>query len=131
MTPARVALVGHCGPDSSYLRLAVSTAVRGAKVLSADDEKELQRLLSEGVDLLLVNRVLDYGFDQTEGVDLIRRLRADHPDVKTMLISDFPDAQVGATQAGALPGFGKREVNSPRAQKRLRDALQVETPPSA
>jgi CheY-like chemotaxis protein len=131
MTPSRVALVGHCGPDSSYLRLAVSTAVRGAKVLTADDEKELQRLLAEGVDLLLVNRVLDYGFDQTEGVDLIRRLRGDHPDLKTMLISDFPDAQAGATQAGALPGFGKREVNSPRAQKLLRDALQVETPPTA
>ena len=58
----KVALVGHCGPDSSYLRMAVSKALRDAKVVAADDDSELKQLLTDGVDLLLFNRILDYGF---------------------------------------------------------------------
>ena len=42
----KVVLVGHCGPDSSYLRIAVAKAGRDVKVLSADDSEELKRLLS-------------------------------------------------------------------------------------
>ena len=109
----KVALVGHCGPDSSYLRMVVSKAGRDIQVLSADDSDELKRLLDGGVDLLLLNRQLDYGFDEQEGVELIRTLRAKYPSVKLMLVSNFPEAQTAAVQAGALPGFGKREMTTP------------------
>ena len=54
------------------------------------------------MDLLLLNRELDYGFDEREGVALIRRLRTAYPNVKTMLVSNYPDAQQAAVQAGAL-----------------------------
>src|SRR5687768_4056570 len=77
----KVALVGHCGPDSSYLRIAVSRAAGQAKVLSADDSRSLQRVLDDGVDLLLLNRQLDFGFDEEEGVEVIRKLRAQYPQV--------------------------------------------------
>lgn len=119
----KIALVGHCGPDSSYLRMAVSKADRGTQVLMADDEQELKRALDEGVDLLLLNRVLDYGFPEQEGVDLIRRLRQNHPQVRTMLVSNYPDAQAAAVAAGALPGFGKREMGSPRVAELIKEAL--------
>ena len=121
----KVALVGHCGPDSSYLRMAVSKALRDARVLAADDDSELKKLLSDGVDLLLFNRILDYGFQSDEGVEVIRQLRSEHPDVKMMLISNYEEAQTAAVQAGALPGFGKREIGTPRVTQLLRESLGI------
>jgi DNA-binding NarL/FixJ family response regulator len=121
----KVALVGHCGPDSSYLRMAVSKALRDAKVVAADDDSELKQLLTDGVDLLLFNRILDYGFKSDEGVEVIRQLRAQHPNVKMMLVSNYEDAQDAAVQAGALPGFGKREIGTPRVTQVLREALGI------
>ena len=120
----KVALVGHCGPDSSFLRIAVSRAQRDIQVLSADDDGDLKRVLDDGVDLLLLNRQLDFGFDEQEGVALLRRIRAAYPHVKAMLVSNYPEAQAAAVAEGALPGFGKREVNSPRVAEMLRDALK-------
>jgi DNA-binding NtrC family response regulator len=122
--PKRVALVGHCGPDSSYLRMAVSSAAKDVKVLMADDNDELQRVLKEGVDLLLFNRQLDFGFDETEGVALMRQLHHRHPELKMMLVSNYPEAQAAAEKAGALPGFGKRDIGSARVKELLGEALK-------
>ncbi len=121
--PKKVALVGHCGPDSSYLRMIVAKAGRDIQVLSADDENELKQLLDRGVDLLLLNRQLDFGFDDDEGVAVIRKLRPHYPNVKMMLVSNYPDAQAAAVKAGALPGFGKREMSGPRVPELIRQAL--------
>jgi DNA-binding NarL/FixJ family response regulator len=122
----KVALIGHCGPDSSYLRMAVMAADRGIQVVSADDDESLKQLLDEGVDLLLFNRILDYGFIEQEGVSLIRKLRHHYPQVKMMLVSNYPDAQAAALAAGAAAGFGKREVGSERVRTLLREALNRE-----
>jgi len=119
----RVVLVGHCGPDASYLRMAVSRVARNMTVGMADDDGELSREIEQGADLLLLNRVLDYGFEQTEGAALIAELKAKLPDLKMMLVSNYPDAQAEAVAAGALPGFGKREIGSERVTKLLREAL--------
>ncbi len=125
-TPVKkVVLVGHCGPDSSYLRIAVAKAGRDVKVLSADDSDGLKRLLDEGVDLLLFNRQLDFGFDEHEGVALIHNLRLKYPKLKTMLVSNYPEAQDAAVRAGALPGFGKREMSTPRVPALIRSALDA------
>ena len=120
----KIALVGHCGPDSSFLRIAVSKAQREAMVLSVDDDSDLKRVLDDGVDLLLLNRQLDYGFDEREGVALLKRIRAKYPAVKAMLVSNYPDAQAAAVAEGALPGFGKREIGTPRVNELLREALK-------
>ena len=119
----KIALVGHCGPDSSFLRMAVSSADRSIQVMAADDASALDLVLEKGVDLLLFNRELPYGFDQTRGVDVIKKLRERHPGVKMMLVSNYPDAQEAAVKAGALPGFGKREIGSPRVTQVIREAL--------
>src|SRR4051812_41871848 len=119
----RVVLVGHCGPDSSYLRMAVARVQRNLIVSMADDDAELSREIGQGAELLLLNRVLDYGFEQTDGAALIAELRARFPDVKMMLVSNYPEAQAEAVAAGALPGFGKRELGSERVTKLLREAL--------
>jgi len=122
----RVALIGHCGPDSSFLRLAVQKAGRDVQVVAADDSAELQKVLEAGVDLLLFNRVLDYGFEEEEGVQVIRRLRAQHPELKMMLVSNYPESQAEAVAAGALLGFGKRDIGSAKVTDLLREALPQE-----
>ena len=122
--PKKVALVGHCGPDASYLRLAVARAVKDAQVVFADDQHTLNKLIDNGgVDLILFNRQLDYGFETDEGVELIKRLRAKAPSLKAMLVSNYPEAQQAAVQAGAVEGFGKREIGSPKVSDLLRSAL--------
>jgi CheY-like chemotaxis protein len=106
------------------LRIAVSRVGRDVQVLAADDERELGRVLSDGVDLLLFNRQLDYGFEDIEGVAVMRRLRPNYPNVKMMLVSNYAEAQAAAVANGALPGFGKREIGSPRVIEVLRAALE-------
>lgn len=123
----KIALVGHCGPDSSYLRIAASKAGKHVAVSSVGSNEDLAALLGGGVDLLLVNRQLDGDFPDGDGVELIRRLRSEHAQVRTMLISNYPDAQAAAVAAGALPGFGKRELGSARVTQLLRGALELET----
>ena len=119
----KVALVGHCGPDSSFLRMAVSSADRSVQVLMADDSSELNQVLAQGVDLILLNREMPYGFEDDQGVGLIRKLRSKHPGVRMMLVSNYPDAQAAAVAAGAVPGFGKREIGTSRVAQLLREAL--------
>lgn len=129
--PKKVVLIGHCGSDSSYLRMAITAADRNAQVLSADDEQTLQKLLEHDPALLLLNRVIDFGFPETEGVQLIARLKIDHPTLKMMLVSNYEDAQADALNAGALPGFGKRELGTPRVTQLLRDAINAPAPPAS
>ena len=124
----KVALVGHCGPDSSFLRIAVSRAERDVQVVAVDDDSDLNQLLRDGVDLLLLNRQLDYGFNEDEGVALIRKLRASYPHIKTMLVSNYADAQAAAVAEGALPGFGKRDIGTPKVAEAIRDALRSAQP---
>ena len=120
----KVALVGHCGPDSSYLRLAITRSIKDAKVLMADDDDELSKVLEGGVDLLLFNRELGYGFTETQGVKYIARLRGINGGTKMMLVSNYPEAQTAAVAAGALPGFGKRELGTPRVTELLKAAVE-------
>lgn len=118
-----IVLVGHCGPDRSYLRGSILSVDRSARIVSADDPAELNYHLANGADLLLLNRELGYDFDGIAGVDLIAQLRQTHPQVRTMLVSNYPEAQSAAVNAGALPGFGKRELGSARVKELIRHAL--------
>ncbi|HEV8605771.1 MAG TPA: hypothetical protein VGQ99_10415 [Tepidisphaeraceae bacterium] len=126
----KVVLVGHCGADSSYLRIAVSAAGPGVSVVAADDEQSLARVLEGGADLVLINRILDWGFPEEEGVELIARLRRMHPNIRTMLVSNHADAQAAAVAAGAMPGFGKREIGTPRVKAILLGALNDAASPA-
>ena len=119
----KVVLVGHCGADSSYLRIAVASAGPAISVVSVDDEEGLTAALEIGAELVLINRIIDWGFAEQEGVALISRLRRTHPNLRTMLVSNYPDAQAAAVAAGALPGFGKREIGGPKVKELLRIAL--------
>ena len=118
-----VVLVGHCGPDSSFLRMAVSSAERGITISMADDAQELKSALAGGVDLVLLNRELGWGFDQPLGVDVIKTFRSHYPNTRFMLVSNYAEAQAAAVAAGGVPGFGKREIGQPRVAQLIREAL--------
>jgi CheY-like chemotaxis protein len=115
----KIALVGHCGPDSYMLRSAVKYAVKDSEVLMITDDNALSAALSNGVGLLLVNRVLDGNFELHEGVELVRRLKSSYPDTPTMLISNYADSQKAAEEAGARPGFGKGEIGTDKMKTAL------------
>jgi len=76
-------------------------------------------------DLILFNRELGYGFDPATGVGVIGKLRQANPNLKMILVSNYPEAQRDAEAAGALPGFGKRELGSLRVLQVLREALGI------
>jgi two-component system chemotaxis response regulator CheY len=119
----KVVLVGHCGPDSSYLRLAVSRAIKDSSIVAVEDDSMLEKQIDSGIDLLLLNRQLDFGFDTEDGVKMIQQLRAKYPLLKMMLISNYPEAQAAAVAAGALPGFGKGQIGRPAVTELLQAAI--------
>lgn len=121
----RVLLIGHCSSDSGALKRVVREVDPSADVQSVHDEQSLDAALRDGVDLLLVNRVLDYGFADGSGVSMLKRVLARYPKTRGMLISNLPDAQESAVAVGALPGFGKSDLWSPHVRTLLRSALSV------
>lgn len=122
-----VYLVGHCGPDSTYLAQAVKAACADVIVSRVNDDATLQRVLTQkpGPDLLLINRQLDGLFATYEGINLIADIHQNHPAVKLMLISNYLESQMEAQAAGALPGFGKSELRTAKAKQHLTAALGV------
>ena len=56
-------------------------------------------------------------------IDIIRHLHQHFPDCKVMLVSDYDDAQQQAEKAGAIKGFGKSEMGSPKLAEHVKQAL--------
>jgi hypothetical protein len=81
------------------------------------------------VDDVAQHQQLPGGRHARGGVELIALL-APVSRARVLLISNFPEAQAAAVEAGALPGFGKAEMNSPAAQERLLGALAARQPAS-
>lgn len=117
----RVVLVGHCGVDGPRLKEAIESGASPCEVLRINTPEELESVCREGADLLLVNRE-PVGFDE-QGMDLLRDLCKRYPGQKVMLVSDYEDAQQEAVKAGALPGFGKADLGSPRLVETVKGAL--------
>jgi CheY-like chemotaxis protein len=119
----RVLNVGQCGFDHGTIANYLGRRF-GAEVERADTLEEAREALGrDRFDLMLVNRVLD--LDGSSGLDLIRELKADGGlgDVPVMLVSNYPDAQREAIGLGAIPGFGKAELDSAATRDRLRALL--------
>jgi DNA-binding NarL/FixJ family response regulator len=88
-----VVLVGQCGIDGPRLQSEISQVVG------------------------------EVGFEQRSGVQALRKVKEQHPDLKVMLVSDYPEAQQEAVQAGAIPGFGKADIGSPKVEQTICQAL--------
>ncbi len=119
-----VVLVGHCSIDKASLNGALSDALPGIEIASANDTASL-KTYAHPQALLLVNRVLDGRFDTGCGIELIEQLNSRDTPPRAMLISNYYDAQANAIAAGALPGFGKSEMHSPETAAILRASVSL------
>jgi CheY-like chemotaxis protein len=121
----RVLDVGNCGHDHGKISQMLQREF-GAEVLAADSASEtLERLAREKFDLILVNRKLDH--DYSDGLEVIKLLKS-HPDFSSlpvMMITNYPDHQQLAVEAGALYGFGKLELAKPETRERLSAVLNA------
>ena len=114
--------VGQCGVDGPRLETFLSRGLH-CRVDSADTiDDAIDKLTSQHYDLCLVNRKL--AFEGSSGVDLIAAAKDAGVATPIMLVSDREDAQEEATELGALPGFGKSQLDDPQTVQRLRDVLR-------
>ncbi len=120
----RVLNVGQCRPDQHAIR-ALLRSHFDVEVVSADLlDDALESLNRDRYDLVLINRKLDR--DGSDGLEVLRAVRRSerHGDVPVMLVSNYPEAQAAAIAAGALPGFGKSELDAPQTVEKLRQVLE-------
>jgi CheY-like chemotaxis protein len=119
----RVLSVGQCGPDNSAIR-AFLTRNFDCEVDTADATSDaLAKLKVRKYNLVLVNRKLD--IDYTDGIDVIRALKADTStaSVPVMLVTNYPEHQDDAIAAGAIRGFGKLEFGKAETRELLAAVL--------
>ncbi|MEZ6126507.1 MAG: hypothetical protein R3C49_25575 [Planctomycetaceae bacterium] len=123
MTRPTVLSIGQCRPDSAAIR-HVLTSNFDVNFETADDAVQaLHFLRTEAVALVLINRKLDV--DYSDGIDILKTMKTDPvlDQIPVMLVSNFPDWQQKAVDAGATWGFGKDSLNSPDTIDRLRGVL--------
>ena len=125
---SRVLLVGHCGVDGPRLQQEIRAFLSDGDVERINSDSDLAAACKEGADLLLINRE-PVGFEGTDGIGIVRDVCKRFPGQRAMLVSDFPDAQEEAVEAGALPGFGKRDMGSPKLKQCVTAALKEKTNP--
>lgn len=119
----RVLNVGQCDFDHGNIGRLLSEEF-GARVdRAATSDEAIRSIQGGGYSLVLVNRVFDV--DGAQGLDLIKRMRADEKlaDVPVMLVSNFADAQEAAVALGARPGFGKDALTNRQTRARLGSIL--------
>ncbi len=124
MASLHVILVGHCTPDAAMLRSAVSRVVPDVRFTSVNHERELEQHRSRGV-LWLVNRALDGRFESEDGVAIIAQAASGSHAPTCLLVSNFPEAQAAAMEAGALRGFGKSALYADATVAAIRDAASA------
>lgn len=115
----RVLAIGNCTYDHRNLAAAIGSRFDAELVAAGRPEEALEVLAAGGFDLVLVNRTI--GADDRAGIDLVRRIRSDAAlaALPVMLLSNLPDAQAEAIEAGAAPGFGKSALDAPETIERL------------
>ncbi len=120
----RVLDVGQCAADHWFICRLIRDHFDAEVIQTHHVNDTLERLRSEHFDLVLINRMLDV--DDSKGVEIIHRIKRDPDlaDVPIMLITNFPEHQRIAVEAGALEGFGKAQYDNPATRKKLREALE-------
>ena len=120
---ARVLSIGQCGFDHAGISSFLLRQF-GAEVVPAADLKHARRLLDPPPALVLVNRKLDA--DYSDGMEVIRALKEDAAtkDLPVMLVSNYPEYHQQAAALGAVPGFGKAELERSETVAKLEAYLK-------
>ena len=119
----RVLDVGNCVPDHRAVAAVIQSHFDAEVVQTHDLQDTVAMLRGEPFDLVLVNRKLDC--DYSDGLDIIKHIKQDPElgDVPVMMLTNFPQYQRLAIEAGAIEGFGKQSLHAPETVQRLRPFL--------
>ena len=119
----RILDIGSCGPDHASLSRLVGSHFDAELQQAHGLDDALEALRGGHFDLVTVNRLMDR--DGSEGLEIIKTLRADARlnDVPLMMITNYPEHQQLAVEAGAVKGFGKNSLFSPETLEVLRPFL--------
>jgi CheY-like chemotaxis protein len=125
--PSKTVLsIGQCRPDNAAITHFLTSNFH-VDVLATDlADDSLTALEGKTVDLILINRKLDA--DYSDGMEIMKLIKSNPQteQIPVMLISNFPESQEQAVEAGATYGFGKAELSSPETVERVRDALGLD-----
>ena len=119
----RVLDVGQCDIDNWQIKQLLQKNFNVEVDRAKSHSDALSAIQRQSYDLVLLNRINDS--DGSSGLDFLRQLKAGAPTsaLPVMLVSNYPDSQSEAVDAGAFPGFGKASLNAPETVDRLRQAL--------
>lgn len=123
-TPLKVLVIDDEPPIRRLLRMGLST--QGYEILEAANGKIALQLLPQKPDLI----ILDLGLPDTEGLDLLQKIRASNETVPIVVLSSRGDevTKVQALESGAddylTKPFGMEELLA-RMRAALRHRLQV------
>lgn len=121
--PKRVLDIGNCSMDHGAISGMLRKQFAAEVVQCHGPDDSLDALRHGQFDLVLVNRKLDQ--DYSDGLEIIQAIKADPQlaAVPVMLITNYAEYQEQAIAAGALPGFGKKELYAEQTQERLGKVL--------
>jgi two-component system, chemotaxis family, chemotaxis protein CheY len=119
----RVLDVGQCGPDHATIRRYLTNHFDVEVIRTHGLADTLNELKAGEFHLVLINRKLDA--DYSDGIEILRVMKADDAtsSVPVMLVTNYPEHQDAAEQAGALRGFGKLEFDRADTKERLAAVL--------
>ena len=117
----KVLNVGQCALDHSNISELLKTNF-DVEIDRANSHDEAVSLAHKNqYSLILVNRI--YDADGSWGQNTIEKLCAGGEATPVMLISNYPDAQESAVEAGASPGFGKAQLGDAATVDKLKAHL--------
>lgn len=105
-----VLIVGHCDLDhpqiTSLIEKNFSAKVTRAKLLN----ETIECLDKQDYNLVIINRI--GAFDQESGLELIKTIKKDGRfKVPLMMVTNYKDQMDKALEIGAVPGYGKDNLN--------------------
>ena len=118
--------VGQCGYDNSRIRSLIRSIDSTVEIKETDSHQETMEVLTSlgEAALVLVNRVFD--MDGSSGMDLISQLKSKESEfagIPVMLVSNYEKSQAEAIANGAIPGFGKSELQSVETRQKIESVL--------
>ena len=104
--------VGQCNADNSRISSLLKKHFDVEIDRSHSHDEAIKAALDTPYDLILINRILDA--DSTAGMDILASLKTKPSTAETpvMVVSNYQETQEEAVSRGAVPGFGKSELDA-------------------